>query len=166
MNFTLLKYYGIIYKQKEAKYMKEYYIIQNSSTIYELVRINKNTATLKANNIVVKTDIQNISKIDYTPQNSKKKNGCSVELSTQVPDNTLMLRHLTRSEALEELDRFMDKAIAHHLPQVTIIHGRHGNVLRNAVREYLSSCPYVISYEYADLAHGSVGATVAMLGKK
>lgn len=146
--------------------MKEYYIIQNSNTIYELVRINKNTATLRANNIVVKTNIQNISKVNYTPQKIKNKNNYSIELSTPVPDNTLMLRHLTRSEALEELDRFMDKAIAYHLPQVTIIHGRHGNVLRNAVREYLDSNPYVISYEYADLAHGSVGATVAMLGKK
>lgn len=146
--------------------MKEYYKIKNSNIIYELVSIDKNIATLKTNNIIIKTNKNNLSKVDYIPNRSTHEKSYSIQISEQIPDNTLMLRHLTRSEALEELDRFMDKAIAHHLPQVTIIHGRHGNVLRNAVREYLDSSPYVTSYEYADLAHGSVGATVATLGKK
>lgn len=144
----------------------EYYKMQNSNIIYELVSITNNVATLKTNNIIVKTDIKNIYKTDIAPMNSNKSLGYAICISEDVPENELMLRHMTKSEALEELDRFMDKAIAHRLPQVRIIHGRHGNVLRNAVREYLDNNPYVVSYEYADLAHGSIGATVAILTQK
>ena len=146
--------------------MKEYYSITNSNIPYELVSITNNIATLKNKNITVKTNINNISKIDFQPANNSRKLNYTIEISDLVPSCELMLRHMTRIEALEELDRFMDKAIAHHLPQVRIIHGRHGNVLRKAVREYLDSHPFVLSYEYADLAHGSIGATVAILGKK
>lgn len=145
---------------------KEYCALKNSNIIYELVSIDKSVATLKNNNITLKTDIKNICKIDYMPRHANRQKNYTIDISKDVPASELMLRHLSREEALEELDRFMDKAIAHHLPQVTIIHGRHGGVLRNAVREYLDASPYVTHYEYADLAHGSVGATVAILGKK
>ncbi len=143
----------------------EYYALKNSNVVYELVSINKNVATLKNNNITLKTDMKNIHKVDYMPRHTNHEKSYTIDISEDVPSSELMLRHLSREEALEELDRFMDKAIAHHLPQVTIIHGRHGGVLRNAVREYLDVNPYVTHYEYADLAHGSVGATVAILNQ-
>lgn len=146
--------------------MKEYYKINNSDIIYELVSKNNGTAKLKANNITISTSVDNIYKVSEPVTHAKRASNYTVEISEDIPPCEIMLRHLTREEALEELDRFMDKAIAHHLPQVRIIHGRHGNVLRNAVREYLDAHPYVASYEYADLAHGSVGATVAVLGAK
>lgn len=145
--------------------VKEYYKIQNSNAIYELINIDKDIATLKTNNIILKTSVKNIYKVDYMPNHSTRGKSYTIEISEEAPECELMLRHMTKAEAMEELDRFMDKAIAHHLPQVRIIHGRHGNVLRNAVREYLDSHPYVVHYEYADLAHGSIGATVAILGK-
>lgn len=146
--------------------MKEYYKINNSDIIYELVSKDNGKAKLKANNITITTSVHNIYKVDEPTFKSNRTSSYTVEISEEIPPCEIMLRHMTREEALEELDRFMDKAIAHHLPQVRIIHGRHGNVLRNAVREYLDVHPYVVSYEYADLAHGSVGATVAVLGKK
>lgn len=145
--------------------IKEYYALKNSNVIYELINITKNVATLKNNNITLKTDVKNIHRVDYMPKHANHKKSYTIEISEDVPSSELMLRHLSREEALEELDRFMDKAIAHHLPQVRIIHGRHGNVLRIAVRKYLDANPYVIHYEYADLAHGSVGATVAILNQ-
>lgn len=146
--------------------MKEYYNINNSNIPYELIDITNDIATLRNKNITVKTNIKNIQKTNYINNCNSHLKDYTVELSSELPNNELMLRHMTRFEALEELDRFMNKAITYNLPQVRIIHGRHGNVLRQAVREYLDSHPYVVSYEYADLAHGSVGATVAILGKK
>lgn len=146
--------------------MKEYYNINNSNIPYELIDITNDIATLRNKNITIKTNIKNIQKTNYINNSNSHLKDYTVELSSELPNNELMLRHMTRFEALEELDRFMNKAITYNLPQVRIIHGRHGNVLRQAVREYLDSHPYVVSYEYADLAHGSVGATVAILGKK
>lgn len=155
-----------MYEYKRKKYMKEYYKINNSDIVYELVSKDNDTAKLKANNITVTTSVGNIYKVSEPTTHAKGTSNYTVEISEDIPPCEIMLRHMTREEALEELDRFMDKAITHHLPQVRIIHGRHGNILRNAVREYLDTHPYVVSYEYADLAHGSVGATVATLGKK
>ena len=77
-----------------------------------------------------------------------------------------MLRHMTKLEALEELERFIDKALAHKLPRIRIIHGRHGGVIREAVREFLDTHPNVISYEYADYSDGGIGVTVSILGKR
>ena len=146
--------------------MKEYYNINNNNIPYELIDITNDIATLRNKNITIKTNIKNIQKTNYINNSNSHLKDYTVELSSELPNNELMLRHMTRFEALEELDRFMNKAITYNLPQVRIIHRRHGNVLRQAVREYLDSHPYVVSYEYADLAHGSVGATVAILGKK
>lgn len=146
--------------------MKEYCKINGSDIIYELVSQDGQNAKLKINNITVTTNVHNIYMVDAPNFRNTNSSSYTVEISEDPPPSELMLRHMTRLEALEELDRFMDKALAHHFPQVRIIHGRHGNTLRNAVREYLDSHPYVVSYEYADLAHGSVGATVAILGKK
>ena len=146
--------------------MKEYYNIANSDIPYELISVTNNIAVLKNKNITVKTNIANIHKANFEHSKKSHTRDYTIKLSSELPSNELMLRHMTRIEALEELDRFMDKTISHHLPQVRIIHGRHGNILRNTVREYLASHPCVLHYEYADLAHGSVGATVATLGYK
>ena len=145
---------------------KKYCKLIDSNSIFEIVSESNGKVTLKDKNKILHTDSSNIQIIDKCVNRNRKESGYSITINDVPTENEIMLRHLTRDEALIDLDRFIDKALAHHIPQVRIIHGKHGGILRNAVREYLEKHPNVESFEYADYTRGSIGVTVAKLRKR
>ncbi|MBR5228009.1 MAG: Smr/MutS family protein [Clostridia bacterium] len=145
---------------------KKYCKLIDSNNIFEIISENNGKVTLKDKNKILHTKSSNIQIVDKPLNRNTRTAGYTITTNDAPAENEIMLRHLSRDEALIDLDRFIDKALAHHIPQVRIIHGRHGGVIRQAVREYLDNHPNVESYEYADFAHGSIGATVAKLGKR
>jgi len=66
-------------------------------------------------------------------------------------------------EALDESDRFLDRALLEGKQAVRIIHGFGTGVLRKAVREHLRKHPAVKSWRPGDENEGGDGATVAVL---
>ena len=108
------------------------------------------------------TDIDKITIIeDYIPSETN-----SISITTNTPkkiEPEIMLRHLTKLEALENLDRFIDKALASGLVRVKIIHGKNGGIIRNAVHEYLDNHPYISSYNFGDYHEGGFGVTIAYI---
>jgi len=141
---------------------KEYCTIKNSKLIWQIEKISNNKAYLSMNNKKLITSVDSISIIDnYIPESTN-----TVHITTTVDKNIpseIMLRHLTKLEALEQLDRFIDRAIAGGLVRVKIIHGRHGGIIRNAVHEYLDNCPYISSYNFGDYHEGGFGVTIAYI---
>jgi len=65
--------------------------------------------------------------------------------------------------ALARLESFLDRAVVESVGVVRIIHGMGTGALRDAVREYLVSSPYVSRFEQADRRDGGAGATIAWL---
>lgn len=143
---------------------KKYCKISGTNNIYEIEKIQNNIAILKDKNKRIRTDIKNIQYVEKTE--SRNSQSYSIIMQEEHIDNEIMLRHMTKLEAIEDLDRFIDKALAHRIPRVKIIHGRHGGIIREAVREFLSKHPNVISYEYASFSEGGIGVTIAILGKR
>lgn len=139
----------------------KYYRLKNGKKIFSLVSQDKNNITLRCGEYVVHTTLDNVEFVENINTN-RTCGTCSVTITSQNVPSEIMLRHKTKDEALADLDKYIDQAINAKLPQVKIIHGRHGHVLRDAVREYLDNHPYVDSYRYADTFDGSVGATVAI----
>lgn len=140
--------------------------LKNSNIIFEIKKIDKGVAYLKKNNLNLTI---NTSDIELMPDDFAITNTtsvCTITKNNEEMSNELMIRHMTKIEAEEELDRFIYKAVAHHMPQVRIIHGRHGNVLRDAVHEYLDKNEFVQNYQYADYSKGGIGVTVANIGKR
>ena len=80
--------------------MKEYYNINNNNIPYELIDITNDIATLRNKNITIKTNIKNIQKTNYINNSNSHLKDYTVELSSELPNNELMLRHMTRFEAL------------------------------------------------------------------
>ena len=78
-------------------------------------------------------------------------------------EGEISLRHLTVSEALPLLDKYLDDAFLAGLVTVRIIHGRRGGVLRRAIREFAESHPHVKSWREADIFEGGQGVTVLYL---
>ena len=143
-------------------YMKDKYCtLINSKLIWKIDKIVNNTAHLAMNNKKMVTSINNICILEnYCPcENSK----VSIITSSDAFPSEIMLRHKTKLDALEELDRFIDNAIVGNIARVKIIHGKHGGIIRNAVHEYLDKHSSISSYNFGDYHEGGFGVTIAYI---
>ncbi|MGD0877205.1 MAG: Smr/MutS family protein [Anaerolineales bacterium] len=79
------------------------------------------------------------------------------------PGMELDLRGQRAEDALDMLDRFLEKAYMAGLPFVRIIHGKGTGKLRQEVRAALKDHPQVTSFEEGGPKEGGEGVTVAKL---
>jgi DNA mismatch repair protein MutS2 len=70
---------------------------------------------------------------------------------------------MDRETALDEVSRFIDRAVLTGLSEVKIIHGLGTGVLAKAVRDALARDPRVSSHRYGDPREGGTGVTIARL---
>ncbi len=73
------------------------------------------------------------------------------------------VRGMDRESALEEVSRFIDRAVLTGLSEVKIIHGLGTGVLAKAVRDALARDPRVTSHRSGDPMEGGTGVTFARL---
>ncbi|MFA5874640.1 MAG: Smr/MutS family protein, partial [Anaerolineales bacterium] len=69
-------------------------------------------------------------------------------------------------DALDMLDRYLEKATMTGLPFVRIIHGKGTGKLRQEVRAALKDHPHVLSFEEGGDKEGGAGVTVAKLASE
>jgi DNA mismatch repair protein MutS2 len=79
------------------------------------------------------------------------------------PGMELDLRGQRAEDALEMLERYIEKAYMTGLPFVRIIHGKGTGKLRQEVRAALKDHPHVFSFEEGGDKEGGAGVTVAKL---
>lgn len=78
--------------------------------------------------------------------------------ASQVPLQ-LDLRGLTVSEALRDVETYLDELLRADILNARILHGKGTGALREAVRSYLASCSFVASFKYAPPNQGGDGVT-------
>jgi len=86
------------------------------------------------------------------------------DASAEPVPRELDLRGRRAEEALEMLDRFLDRASLAQLRQVRIVHGKGTGALMKQVRQHLTGHPLVRSQRMGELSEGGWGVTVAELG--
>ena len=74
--------------------------------------------------------------------------------------NRLDLRGVRVEDALDKLDVYLDKASLANLSPVTIIHGHGTGAMKAAVRDYLTSSPYVSKFRPGEDSEGGDGVSV------
>ena len=74
------------------------------------------------------------------------------------------IRGMRADEAINAVMYFIDDAILVSMSRVRILHGTGTGALRQAVREYLSTVPNVVSYRDEHVQFGGAGITVVELG--
>ena len=91
----------------------------------------------------------------YRPNNLK-----NFELKKASFSNTLDLRGYKVEDALDSLELYLDKASLSNVSPVYIIHGHGTGALKAAVREFLSTSPYVSAYRPGEDGEGGDGVSV------
>jgi DNA mismatch repair protein MutS2 len=66
-------------------------------------------------------------------------------------------------EALANVTRFIDEAMAANLDRVEVVHGKGTGALRQAIHEYLEKSPDVDRFEEAPWDEGGPGVTYVYL---
>jgi len=86
----------------------------------------------------------------------------SVDVSGEVSD-TLSVRGMEKADALELVDRFIDRAVLHGLNRVVIIHGKGRGILRRAIYDMLKKDSRVNDIHPGEPARGGDGFAIVEL---
>ena len=84
----------------------------------------------------------------------------SFELKKTTISNTIDLRGYKVEDALDSLEFYLDKASLANLAMVTVIHGHGTGALKSAVRDFLSTSPYVAKYRPGEDTEGGDGVSI------
>jgi len=84
----------------------------------------------------------------------------SFELKKTNISNTLDLRGFKVEDALDSLEFYLDKASLANISPVYIIHGHGTGALKSAVRDFISTSPYVANYRPGEEGEGGDGVSV------
>ena len=76
----------------------------------------------------------------------------------------LDVRGMRGDEALNAVMHFIDDAILTDMSQVRILHGKGDGILRQLIRQYLSTVPNVKHFADEHVQFGGAGITVAEIG--
>ena len=112
-------------------------------TVIETVRLK---GSVKKRRVVDKT-LKQVSVNIHTKVNSQVKTNCD-------------LRGMNSEEALLAMEIFLSQAIANGIRQGIIIHGHGMGIIKNLVRDYLSSTGICTKFSSAPRENGGDGATV------
>lgn len=111
----------------------------------------------------VKKDELAVLDENYKEPNKIKIPGASFnrfELKRYEMSQTLDLRGFRVEEALDEVESYLDKASLANLTPVYIIHGHGTGALKQSVRDFLSSSPYVAKFRPGEDSEGGDGVSV------
>lgn len=96
-------------------------------------------------------------------QRAARATEVSLRTSTDDPRAELNVIGRTTDEAVDEADKFLDKAYLNSFQQVRIIHGHGTGALRRAIADFLRNHPHVERFAQAPPDQGGAGATVVEL---
>ena len=132
--------------------MNDYVRIINSNIYGKITSLSNNSiifVTEDGKNIAIEKD--RVEKYTLNKMQNVKINVSFPVKKENTFKNEIMLRHLNKEEALLALEKFISDAILNKEKKIRIIHGKNGGILREAVKEYLSSSPYIKKFELARL---------------
>ncbi|MGN0771729.1 MAG: endonuclease MutS2 [Christensenellales bacterium] len=141
--------------------------VESLKTRARVLSINekKNECAVKAG--IVTTTIKLKDCIKIKPQKSQdiKSNLRFVakELKNDDIKQEINLIGMRCDEALAQLDKYLNDALAHGYSEVRIVHGKGSGILRKAVGEYLKTCNIVSEFRLGNYGEGDMGVTIAKL---
>jgi DNA mismatch repair protein MutS2 len=120
--------------------------------------------------------LENLELVEEVPQGkveagkfARLRDSSRSEVHLKVPEEAasseLNVIGQTTDQAVEAVDKFLDKAALASLSQVRIVHGHGTGALRRAIGELLQGHPHVARFAAAPPQHGGGGATIVELSQ-
>ncbi len=132
-----------------------------------VTEINGKKLTVSVRGMTVRVKLQDVSapyldEIKKEKQEEKKASAKSSyrPIRTNSVATELNIIGKTFNEALPDVERFLDQALAAGFSPVKIIHGKGSGALRRQVHEFLARQPFVKSYKLDDVDGGGAGVTI------
>jgi DNA mismatch repair protein MutS2 len=129
------------------------------------VEVQIGSLRVRARLVDLERKVSNQSSVTSNQSSATKKQSAPVtkSIDTTSPGLEVSLRGMMVDDALETLERYLEKAYLAGLPFVRIVHGKGTGKLRAAVRDALRGHSYVRSFEEAHPSEGGEGVTVALI---
>jgi DNA mismatch repair protein MutS2 len=131
----------------------------------EVVSMDGGKAVLSVNGRKMTVDVTDLVPLKAQPPAKQQRKAPSTQhaaLSTEI-NAELNLIGQRVDDALDESDKFLDRALLEGKQAVRIIHGFGTGTLRKAIREHLRKHPAVKSWRPGGENEGGDGATIAVL---
>jgi len=145
--------------------------LKGTSTVGKIESINGKEALVAFGDIHTRTKLsqlepaQKVKTLQSDAQAAKASRVTRVTIDTHREHfhQEIDIRGMRADEALDKVMHFIDDAILVGVHNVRILHGKGNGILRQLVRQYLSSVPNVISYRDEHVQFGGAGITVVEL---
>ncbi|MDZ7658223.1 endonuclease MutS2 [Fodinibius sp.] len=138
--------------------------LQDANTTGELKEINGNKAVVSAGGLRVKTKYKKLIKVEDASDRKPKKQKVKVNFEDgsrfKMVKPQLSIRGMRGDEAMKEVQRYIDDAVAAGKNDVQIIHGKGEGILKKLVHEYLDKRKEVDGYQMAPISQGGAGCTI------
>jgi len=121
-------------------------------------------ATIGFGNMKISAEIKDIEIIENVKRPAKKRDASKENTGTEwyfsPADLELNLIGFRTEEAINLIDKTIDKALVEGKESIKIVHGFGTGKLRKAIRSYLKKIPYVKAVSGADLKSGGDAVTI------
>jgi len=135
-------------------------ILKKSNSRGEVIEVNGNKIVLKTNGLIIKTNIESISKIEKSTEKSIADYNIVLKESFNT---TLDLRGKYTFEILDILENFIYEGHINSVNELTVVHGKGTGSLRKTVHNFLKSNKFVQSFRLGNWNEGDSGATIIEL---
>lgn len=136
-------------------------LVKSLNKTAKIIKILDTKASLQVQAGILKMVIPITDAIKLKHKNTKPKGTVIYKRSDSKTE--IDVRGMIASEAIHDIESFLDKAVLTGYTLVYIVHGKGTMVLRQKIREYLKTSPYVKEFKDAEQNEGGHGCTVVTL---
>jgi len=124
--------------------------------------LDNDKARVKIGNIFTTVELRNLAPVESEAKAEMRRRKPAFDVDTSLSPE-IHLRGMTVEEAVEALEKYLDRAVVAGLGRVYVIHGKGTGTLRRTLSDYLKNHPEVDSIRLGDWNEGGAGVTVVHL---
>lgn len=159
-------------QQEETIQEGDYVLIKGFNQKGKVIKIRDNLAEVLCGALRLEIPLERLSKIlEAQKLKSKHSHGFSLRPSSTSQTSKenrrrVNLLGLTVDEALEAVEKELNRGFLEGVAEVYLVHGHGSGRLREAIQKHLKDHPLVKEFRFAEQSKGGTGVTVVFLEKK
>jgi DNA mismatch repair protein MutS2 len=139
--------------------------LKNGDSIGVILEINKKQAQIAVGDLKISVKVADITVVQkqIIETKSTQNIGSNIAETSLNFTTKLDVRGQRTSDALEQLETFIDKALMLNQREISVLHGKGDGILRKFIRDYLKNHRQVAKYQSEHIEQGGDGITLVVL---